>query len=310
MRIRSSLVLTLPLFAPLSHSAGIPAGSIKNLITFGDSYTDIVNTGDHGTAWPVYAADYGKFNLHSYAISGAACDERLTPRNNGHYIVQDELPAYFNDTKNGLKLSPKETIYTIWIGTNDVGDSTLLTGQQSEGTTIVQVTQCAVNWVKTLYDSGARNFLFQNMLPLQLVTLYRKDAYLPQSWPIPHNQTEWSIFMTELVSSGNEISRLMLQQLGRELAGAHIGLFDSNSLFQDMFDHPANYLNGTAPLNVTGSISSCPVGAPCTLVSGTDRDSYLWYDELHPSEQADRQLARQIVDAVQHGSRRWTTWFS
>lgn len=29
--------------------------------------------------------------------------------------------------------------------------------------------------------------------------------------------------MTELVSSGNEIARLMLQQLGQELRGAHIG---------------------------------------------------------------------------------------
>ena len=34
------------------------------------------------------------------------------------------------------------------------------------------------------------------------------------------------------------------------------------------------------------------------------------YDELHPSEQADRQIARAIVDAIQFGSRRWTTWFS
>ena len=34
------------------------------------------------------------------------------------------------------------------------------------------------------------------------------------------------------------------------------------------------------------------------------------YDELHPSEQADRQVARAIVDAIQFGSRRWTTWFS
>ena len=163
MRLISSLLSAILTLAPLIHAAGLKAGSIKNLITFGDSYTDVVNTGDHGTAWPVYAAEYGRFNLHPYAISGAACDERLTPRANRRYIVQDELPTFFNDTKNGLKLNPKETMYTLWIGTNDVGDSALLTGQQTQGTTIVQVTQCAVNWVKTLYDSGARNFLFQNV---------------------------------------------------------------------------------------------------------------------------------------------------
>lgn len=52
-----------------------------------------------------------------------------------------------------------------------------------------------------------------------------------------------------------------------------------------MFANPQNYLNGTAPFNVTGCIASCvyqvnedPSGpANCTIVEGTDRDSYLWY---------------------------------
>lgn len=35
----------------------------------------------------------------------------------------------------------------------------------------------------------------------------------------------------------------------------------------------------------------------------------MWYDELHPSEQTDRVLAREFVDAVS-GQSNWTTYWS
>ena len=63
-----------------------------------------------------------------------------------------------------------------------------------------------------------------------------------------------------------------------------IGLFDSHALFTDIYAHPELYLNGTAPLNVTGSAHSCvlqlneSVSDPgvCTDATGTDADSFLW----------------------------------
>ena len=61
-------------------------------------------------------------------------------------------------------------------------------------------------------------------------------------------------------------------------------LFDSYSLFADMFTHPALYLNGTAPLNVTGCINPCvyqlnqdpSTPGECTMATGSARDSFLW----------------------------------
>lgn len=87
--------------------------------------------------------------------------------------------------------------------------------------------------------------------------------------------------MRELVLSGNALTKIMLQGLASKIA-THSGLFDSHSLFADMFANPANYLNGTVPFNVTGAVNTCvfQVGNSnenvCTLVGGTDRDSYLW----------------------------------
>jgi len=124
--------------------------------------------------------------------------------------------------------------------------------------------------------------------------------------------------MTELVLSGNALTKLMLQALAPTLPGAHVGIFDSHSLFADMHARPQLYLNGTAPLNVTGAVQACvfrlnestsDTGA-CTIAQGTDRDSFLWFDELHPSEQADRIVAREIAQVIEGRANQWTTWLS
>lgn len=157
-------VVSLCLFASAigsAFAAGVERGQIKNLVTFGDSYTDIVSVGDGGVAWPVYAAGYAGVSLFPFARSGATCSNDLTPRPFPS-VFESQLPLYFNQSLNGtLSLNPEETVYSLWIGTNDLGANALITGQPKAS--IVDVAQCMVNWVKVLYDSGARNFIFQNV---------------------------------------------------------------------------------------------------------------------------------------------------
>jgi hypothetical protein len=67
-------------------------------------------------------------------------------------------------THNGtLHLDPDETMYTIWIGTDDLGVHALLTGSDAPDVSIVQVRQCAVEVLTTLYENGARNFIMQDV---------------------------------------------------------------------------------------------------------------------------------------------------
>ena len=153
--------------APLALATGVLPKQIKNLVTFGDSYTDVVNVADGGTAWPVYAAGYSGVSLFPFAKSGATCSNNLTPRPFPS-LYESQLPDYFNEVGNGtLKLDPTETIYTLWLGTNDVGVNSIISG--GNNASIVDVTTCLVNWVNILYARGARNFLFQNVCFLQLI---------------------------------------------------------------------------------------------------------------------------------------------
>lgn len=70
----------------------------------------------------------------------------------------------------------------------------------------------------------------------------------------------------------------------------------------DIYNNPSAYLNGTAPPNVTGYSN----------LNGTvdeSPDSFLWYDELHPSEQTDRVIAREFINVVE-GDSKWATYWS
>src|SRR5579875_3399487 len=103
------------------------------------------------------------------------------------------------------------------------------------------------------------------MIPLELTILYSADSYPNIYWDTNRNTTEWSVFMTELVLSGNDLTEIKLENMLPQIPGAHVGElifecpvfapilsnpkahFDSHTLFQDMFSHPAEFLNGTAP---------------------------------------------------------------
>jgi phospholipase/lecithinase/hemolysin len=134
---------------------------IKSMVTFGDSYTDVVLVSDGGTPWPVYVAGYADIQLLPYARAGATCSNNITFRPFPP-VFESQIPAFVRDKEAGnITVDPQGTLYTLWIGTNDLGVSALLTGDSPAS--IVDVAGCMVNWVRTMYDNGARNFLFQNV---------------------------------------------------------------------------------------------------------------------------------------------------
>lgn len=138
------------------------SSNVSKVVVFGDSYSD---TGIFDSfIWPDYLGIYLGIPVHTFAKAGATCSNKLTPRI-WPDLITNELPLYATERSNGTlgTIKPEETVYTLWIGTNDVGAGCMLTGDQAPGVTIVDTISCAVSWVKTLYDGGARNFLFQNV---------------------------------------------------------------------------------------------------------------------------------------------------
>lgn len=75
-----SLAVVLTPLAAYASATLKPLTPYKNLVTFGDSYTDVVVTGDGGVSWPTYAAGYGNLNLFPFARAGATCSNNITFR--------------------------------------------------------------------------------------------------------------------------------------------------------------------------------------------------------------------------------------
>lgn len=211
---------------------------------------------------------------------------------------------------NGTKFMyhpPNETVYSIWIGTNDLGS--FVGDTQVPGNNIADYLDCVFAQLQKLYDIGARYFVVQNLAPLNLAPMYA----LPNAGGVgmSTNVTATSYRMLEQVVTSNEVYEYrtpFAAKLADSFKGAHFALFDMHALISDMYTYPEQYLNGTAPVNVTSFSHQCNANKT-VCVDAESPDSYLWYDQLHPSEQAARIFARTFVDVVK-GTSRWATYWS
>ncbi|KAL7266323.1 hypothetical protein RUND412_011132 [Rhizina undulata] len=322
-------------------------GRIKTLVAFGDSYTDegrlnymiahkgeapplnwippesaINSTASGGKTWPRFVTQSTGIELHNYAVSGAVCSNDLTPRylpyiNNTFPAINDyEIPTFTSEltSPNHKPLfDPETTLFSIWIGTNDLGADLIISGLPTVGE--VNYTDCVFSTIEKLYSLGARNFVLQNLAPLQYAPLYASvadggsegpDRYWPDR---EGNATLISWRMRDLVESSNMIFRWRAEGAVKGLSGASIAVFDSYSLMLDIYHSPENYLNGSLPLNVTGYNIHCNANSSeCFTYRPDDRDSFFWYDELHPSEQVNRVIAREFVETIKGVSKYATFW--
>ncbi|KAL1966150.1 hypothetical protein VTN77DRAFT_4702 [Rasamsonia byssochlamydoides] len=320
-----------------------------SLVTFGDSYTDESrlnyfsshngsappvgwvdpvsnNTASGGYTWARYVADYTGANLYNYAVSGAVCSNYITPRIystiNADFpsVLEYEVPAYIADSKyitpNGtrfLNILPQETVYSIWIGTNDLGVDAFLTDSQVAGKTIPDYIECVYSALDRVYANGARYFVLMNVAPLQLAPLYATAANggvgANNYWPDkPSNWTEISYRMWESVATVNDVYKYQTPYellVAKRYPGAHFAVMDINALISDIYYHPDEYL--APPANVTGYINHCDVnGNNCQRLPNPD--SFLWFDELHPSTRTDQIIAQNFVEVVKGASKYATYW--
>ncbi|EED22785.1 GDSL lipase/acylhydrolase family protein [Talaromyces stipitatus ATCC 10500] len=319
----------------------------KSLVTFGDSYTDESrygyfashngsappvgwvdpisnNTSSGGYIWARYVAISANVNLYDYAVDGAVCSNEISPRYvpsiNGNFpsVLEYEVPAYVADSKfvtNGspfLDIPPWGTVYSMWIGTNDLGEDAFLTDSQVPGRSLPDYTECVFTALDKIYANGARYFVLQNVIPLQLVPLYATPknggvyATYGDTSGTP-NVTETSYRMWESVKTVNEIYKYQLPfelLIRNRYPGAQFALMDMYSIISDIYYNPEQYL--ASPANVTGFIEHCDARGECSRLP--NEESFLWYNYLHPSWKTDSIIAERFVEVVEGRSKYATYW--
>lgn len=184
------------------------------------------------------------------------CSNAITPRITSLGSVQApfpdvqgyEIPAFLADknitTENGapfLDVPVEETVYTIWIGTNDLGNGAFLTDSQVAGKTILDYIDCVYEAFDRLYAAGGRYFILMNVIPLNLTPLYALPAdggsRHPKFWPNkPDNITQISYRMQEQVVLVNEALRYRSAyevSIAQRYPSAKFAVFDVWSLVSD-----------------------------------------------------------------------------
>lgn len=219
-------------------------------------------------------------------------------------VLDYEIPAFLADraaVRNGTSeayftptLSAADSVYAMWVGTNDLGVYAFLTDSQVPGKVLTDYTECVYQSLDQLYASGARVFVLFNTVPLQLAPLYANASINgvteTRYWPMmPSNKTQIAETMHEYTTTVNNVYKYQTPfeaLVSQRYPGASFANFDVWSLVSNIYNNPSAYLNGTEPPNVSGFEHHCSGGGDAEVCTdeynGTSPDSFLWYDELHP----------------------------
>ncbi|OUM58146.1 carbohydrate esterase family 16 protein, partial [Piromyces sp. E2] len=163
--------------------------NVKNIITFGDSYTSsLVNydtmepvrdsTTSSGPNWIFYLSDIlnststkNDIKIYNFASGGASVTKEISP------VYSDEVNTFTKqvrelfkpkmvDVKDQFPWNSKNSLFGIWFGINDTGNRKItddLSNEDYEAMTFLMYFRL----LDELYQSGARNFLIINIPDLQ-----------------------------------------------------------------------------------------------------------------------------------------------
>lgn len=333
--------------------------TFTNLVVFGDSYSDESRAGyiayhngsfpppglllppsnttaSGGYTWNRLVANVTGTDLFNYAVSGAVISNELTPRVESAHafnfpaVLDYEVPAFLADVAfvnestgtNTLykNRSPNNTVYAIWIGTNDIGihcffdasqiGSVSYTGQRNVNT-IRNYTEAHFQVFDILYGTGGRKFVLMNVAALQLSPLYGIPPPLGGGlgnnlyWTNKEesNITDVSFKMLEYTTLVNTIFDYQVPfelSVAKRYPGASISIFDVNALINDIYNTPTEFFTGEQgqQFNVTGFYHACNLTGDDCVDSEAPYDTFLWYDALHPTQATMSIVAKEFVDVV------------
>ncbi|KAG9581967.1 carbohydrate esterase family 16 protein, partial [Aureobasidium melanogenum] len=288
---------------------------IKHIFAFGDSYTTtgfnvslsqpgpgnpLGNptypgyTSSNGPNWIDYlTTTYNKSFIETVnlAYGGATVDSTLvapylpTVLSVKEQVESEYLPIYASYF-SPVPWSSDDTLFAIFIGINDIGNS-----YASQNATLLPTIFSELSGlVDKIYTSGARNFLFLNVPPVDRSPLTQAAGPSAQSLEAA-DIADWN---NRLVSLSNSLTW--------KYKDATSFVFDTNKVFSRVIDHPCAYPQ-TCPYQNTTNYCTAYENGTSTPTSfdpacGVSVDKYLWLNSLHPTFRMHQVIAEQIVKLI------------
>lgn len=205
---------------------------------------------------------------YNYAYGGATTDAALVaPYEDTVLSFVDQVAEFTEGAGTKPEETPwtsEESLFSVWIGVNDIGNSFWLDGDRGEFSDTLLDRDFEM--VETLYETGGRNFLFLNLPALERT-------------PVMLNQTEEGRAQEASVIA---VHNAKLADRVADFEATHDGvqtwLWDSYAVFNEVLDDPTTYgLNA----NVSGY-----------------GDGYFWGNDYHPGEGANKVFAERIAELL------------
>lgn len=316
-----------PLDTPTRSWPGWP--NIEYMVVFGDSYTTTRfdtsgdqpsranplgnppfpgTTSSNGPNWvdfltTVYNESF--IRTANLAYGGATLDPALKSAQFPGILslreqIEDEyLPIYANHPEF-FEWKAETTLFAIWIGINDVHDSDLY-----NSTILDVIFDKYRSLVEELFTSGARNFLFFNVPPLELAPNVVRAG--PEEQRIHKTNVEvWNQNLTRLAT-----------ELREEHTNTTAFVFDAHKFFDEVIEDPCSHPETCAYKNTTWYCDYCQYPSRPITPTRTDQrsvdifgtpdwytkfpecpytvDQYFWLNDLHPTFRVHNMTARQVV---------------
>jgi len=283
------------------------------MVTFGDSYstTGFNDTGAQPSianplgnpAYPGYTATngpnwvdfltttYNKTFLETInlAYGGATVDSALV----APYLptvlslkqqVLDEFEPVYASHPSFFDWQANTTLFASFLGINDVGNAY---GEANKSLIYPQIFTEYAGLMDTLYQSGARNFLFLNVPPVNrspLTVAQGSAAETEEATDI----AAWNVNVTRMAAN-----------LSSTYSDATTFVFDTNAAFTQVLDDPCSHPETCAYKNTTDYCVYYENGTPswytfypnCSLPV----DEYFWLNTLHPTFRMMNVTAQEIA---------------
>ncbi|KAF8969580.1 GDSL lipase/esterase [Flammula alnicola] len=287
--LRSLRSFFLASLAISSCAAKLSWADTKFLITLGDSYTtDGFNisagvdspvpgfTSSNGPNWVQQLGstyNVGNTKVFNLASGGATIDAKLvTPFEPTVLSIVDQVAqfkTFLAPKPSGAQWSSNNTLFAIWIGINDVGNSFGWTNiTQSQFNTVLM--NRLESQLEILYENGARSFLFLTVPPTNRAPLL-----------IEQGSAAVAKITSDLANYNSQLRTTALSFQAKHRDIETVTVFDTQPVFNTLLDNAKTFgfvnTTGFCEAYENGTPSMTTQIAPCAPVN-----NYFWLNTLHP----------------------------
>ncbi|KAL1881762.1 hypothetical protein Daus18300_000815 [Diaporthe australafricana] len=262
-------------------------------------------TSSNGPNWIDYLTvkyNQSLFLTYNLAYGGATVDSDLVAPYEPTVLsvkqqVQDEFVPGYTGASPSAPGAPdwtgEDTLAAVWIGINDVGNS-YYNGEDATAALYAQIFDVYAGLADTLYDAGARNFLFLNVPPVDRSPLITESGVDGAAAQEKAAIADWNGRVGALASAlkGNH-------------SEVNVWSFDANAVFEKVLDDPSSYPQTSGYTNTTGYCEAYENGTsePDSFVEscGVPVDQYFWLNTLHPTYPVHDVVAEEVAKALEAG---------